>query len=305
MSIEITRAGKNSLLLDTPVMPAAGIFGFGDAYRGLIDVGKLGAVVTHPVTYHPWHPASGTRVIPLDSGVLVHTGLPNPGISRALARFRTAWDKLPVPVIMHVVATTPEHVARCASRIDSENAVDAIELGLNDDTPPALAQDFVRAALRLTEKPLLVRLPLQQAYELADPVADAGAGALVIAAPPRGTARDPHSGRLVPGRIYGPIVKPMVLRMVGQLAARADVPIIAAGGIHSAQDARDYMDAGARAVQVDSVTWVQPRMLEIIARDLGGLVVTREMGALRDEWYTGIGASTLGRQRAAQRGEDD
>jgi dihydroorotate dehydrogenase (NAD+) catalytic subunit len=304
MAIEITRPGKNSLILDTPVMPASGIFGFGDVYRGLIKLEKLGALVTNPVTYQPWQPASGTRVIPLDAGVLVHSGLPNLGISKTLAKYRTFWDKLPLPVILHIVATNVEQVGKCASRVDAEHAVDAIELGLNDDIGWKNAVDFVQAAVRHTEKPVLVRLPLQDAYELAQPVSDTGAGALVVAAPPRGTARDPYSGRLIPGRVYGPLVKPIVLRVVGQLVNRINIPVIGAGGIHSPQDARDYLNAGARAVQVDSVTWIEPHMLEVIARDLGGLVVTREIGAFPDEWNPGMGETTRQRRQESLK-EDD
>jgi dihydroorotate dehydrogenase (NAD+) catalytic subunit len=237
--------------------------------------------------------------------VLVHTGLPNPGISKVMSKYRDLWVKMPVPVIMHIVATTPEHVARCASRIESEDVIAAIELGLNDDTGPQTAENFVRAAARYTEKSIMVRLPMQNAYELAEPVTLAGAGALVVAAPPRGTARDPYSGQLVPGRIYGPMIKAMALRMVGQLAARITIPIIGAGGIHSPQDARDFINAGASAVQVDSVTWVEPKMLEIIARDLGGLTATRASHALGDEWYLGMGDSTVARRRDAMNAEDD
>lgn len=305
MTIQITRSDKNTLFIETPVMPASGVFGFGDVYRDIVNVEKLGAIVTNPVTYQPWMPASGTRVIPLDAGVLVHTGLPNPGISKIMSQYRGLWSKMPVPVILHVAATHTEHVGRCASRVEAEDMIAAIELGLNDDTGPQTAQDFVRAVLRHTEKPLLVRLPMQNAYELAEPVTDAGAGGLVVAAPPRGTARDPYSGRLVPGRIYGPLVKPMALRLVGQLASRSSIPLIGAGGIHSPQDARDFIEAGACAVQVDSVTWIEPKMLEIIARDLGGLTVTRANNALADEWYLGMGESTLARRRAALRAEDD
>lgn len=304
MAIEITRPGKNSLIIENPVMPASGILGFGDVYRTQIKLDKLGALVTNAVTYQPWNPASGTRVVPLDAGVLVHTGLPNPGISKVLTKYRTFWDKLPLPVILHVVATTPEQVGKCASRIETENAVDAIELGLNDDVGWKTAMEFVRAVVERTEKPLLVRLPLQDTYELAQPVADAGAGGLVVAAPPRGTARDPESGKLVPGRIYGPLIKPMVLRVVGQLMSRIDIPIIGAGGIHSASDARDYLDAGAVAVQVDSVTWIEPKMLEVIARDLGGLVITRESGALPDEWHEGMGETTRQKRKNILLGDD-
>jgi dihydroorotate dehydrogenase (NAD+) catalytic subunit len=286
-------------------MPAAGTLGFGDVYRGIIDINTLGALVTSPVTHKPWNPASGTRVIPLDAGVLVHTGLPNQGISKTVGQYRTAWEKLDVPVIMHIVATTVDDVARCASRIEAEDVISGIELGLNDDTSPEVAEDFIKAAIKNTEKPLLIRLPMQDAYELARPCADAGAGGLVVTAPPRGTARDPYSGRLVPGRIYGPMVKPMALRIVGQLANRIDIPIIGAGGVHSPQDARDFIEAGARAVQVDSVTWIEPKMLEIIAKDLGGLTVTRAIDAMGDEWYLGMTETTQTRNRKALSAEDD
>ena len=290
MAIEITRSGKHSLTVETPVMPAAGTLGFGDEYRKLINMDKLGAFVTNPVTYEPWSPSSGTRIVPLDAGVLVHTGLPNPGLSRVLKTYRDVWGGMPMPVILHLVATSPEQVRKCASRLDEEETVDAIELGLPDDLDWQDAAALVSAATRRAEKPVLVCLPLQDAAELAETVVEAGAHALVIGAAPRGTARDPLTGKLVSGRIYGPLVKPMALRTVGMLMRRVtEVPIIGCGGIHSPQDARDYLEAGARAVQVDSVTWIKPRMLERIARDLGGWIVTRATGAFPDEWHPDMG----------------
>lgn len=289
MAVEITRPGKNSLILETPVMPASGTFGYGEVYRDLVNVEKLGAIVTNPVTYDAWNPASGTRVIALDSGILMHTGLPNPGLNKVLKRYREQWIASSIPVIVHLIATTEEHVRKSAARLDEEEGVSAVELGLNDDIGWKSAEMFVKAAVERTEKPVIVRLPLHDAYEIAQPVADVGAAAVVVSAPPRGTARDPKTGKLVSGRIYGPIVKPIVLRVVGQLIRRIDIPIIGAGGIHSRQDARDYMDAGARAVQVDSLIWTRPHMLEVIGRDLGGWIVTRMAGALPDEWHEGMG----------------
>ncbi|NWG18215.1 MAG: hypothetical protein HXY41_16450 [Chloroflexi bacterium] len=305
MAMEITRPGKSSLIVESPVMPAAGTAGFGDEYKSLVKLEKLGALVTNPVTFQPWQPAGGTRVVPLDAGILVHTGLPNPGLSKVLDQYRQLWAGLPMPLILHLVGTTVEQVRQGAERIDRENSVDAVELGLNDDITWQEVEQLVKAAITHTEKPVLVRLPLGDTYTLARAADDAGAGALVIAAPPRGTARDPYTGRLVSGRLYGPLVKPLTLRVVGQMASKVDVPIIGAGGIHSQQDARDYMEAGARAVQVDSVTWVDPKMLEWIARDLGGLVLTRQAGALGDEWFPGIGITEQkAREEAARKSGD-
>ena len=290
MTFPVTRPGKTRLFLESPVMAAAGTFGYGTLYSGMVNYDKLGAIITNPVTYAPRRPANGPRMVPLDAGVLVHTGLPNSGVSNTIKRWRQKWSKLTPRLIMHLTATTLDEVEKAVRIIDRVDEIAAVELGLNDDIDGEAAADFTRKAVNGTEKPVLVRLPLHDAYEIAGPVADAGAGAVVIAGPPRGTAREPYSGQLVGGRVYGPMLKPLALRMVGQLARRLDdVPIIGAGGIHSPQDARDFLEAGAVAVQVDSVTWVLPRMIEIIGRDLSGLVLTRESGALADEWFTGIG----------------
>jgi dihydroorotate dehydrogenase (NAD+) catalytic subunit len=288
--IRITRTGKHSLVINSPVMPAAGVMGFANAYHNLIATEKLGAYITNPITYEAWSPASGTRVVPLDAGVLVHTGLPNPGLRGAIKEYSPIWRSMPIPVILHLVATTAEHIQRAVEMIDHEDSISAIELGLDDDIDSRQAAKLVKAAKNHAEKPILVRLPVNDAYEIAPAASDAGADALVIASAPRGTARDPRSGRLVSGRIYGPMVKPMVLRLVGVIARRIqDVPIIGAGGIHNLQDARDYLEAGAVAVQVDSATWVQPNLLERIARDLGGSLVTRASDAYPDEWHPDMG----------------
>ena len=290
MAIEITRPGKYSLILSTPVMPAAGTLGFADSYRRLINYDKLGALVTNPVTVDAWKPAAGTRMIPLDSGILLHTGLPNPGLSKTISRYRQAWSKLPIPVILHLVGTSIRQVERATQMLDDIDEVAAVELGLRDDIDEREALALARAASRM-EKPLLLRLPFYECWQLALPLAEAGVDALVVAAPPRGTARDPNTGRLVSGRVYGPLVKPMILRLVGRLRRQLppDLPIIGCGGIHSPQDARDYIEAGAVAVQVDTATWAQPKMLERVARDLGGWIATRHSDALPDEWHPDMG----------------
>ncbi len=268
MAIRITRHAKNSLIVESPVMNAAGTLGFGDEYRDLLDLDSLGAFVTNPISYAPRNPANGTRVAPLEGGVLVHTGLPNPGVSKVIEQHRAVWERLPMPVIAHVIVNTADEVQKCIAVLEREPIIAAVEFGLSDDINPAETEWYVRAAVSRMEKPMLVRLPFSATPDHFTAAIDAGASALVVCAPPRGTARD-QAGRLVAGRIYGPLVKPIILRMVGQLVRRfPQTPIIGMGGIHSPQDARDYLEAGAVAVQVDSLTWVMPKMLETIARDL-------------------------------------
>lgn len=296
--IEVTRGGKNPLTLANPVMAAAGTVGFdGAAYRDLIDLSKLGALVTNPITWQPRRVARGTRVVPLPAGVLVHTGLPNPGIRQVVTRYRERWARSLTPIIVHVMATMPTEVAQCVAALEGCAGVIGVEIGLHDQATPAEIGALVEAALSHTQLPVLVRVPLYSALETSRAAAEAGAGGVVVAAPPRGTARDPLSGQLVGGRVYGPWLKAQALRAVGQVARLVDVPVTGCGGIHSPDDAHDFLEAGAVAVQVDTVTWVQPRMLEIIARNLGGLELTRVAGALPDEWQPGMGETMRMRRK--------
>ena len=286
MSVRITRLSKHSLVVESPVMNATGTLGFGDQYRDLLDLNTLGAFVTNPLTYTPWNPATGTRVVPLDAGVLVHTGLPNPGLAKVIAQYRPVWERMSMPVIAHVVVNNAEEVRMSIGLLDREESIAAFELGLSDDISAAETEWYVRAVVDRVEKPVLVRMPFGALFDHFHAAIEGGADALVLCAPPRGTARD-QGGRLVAGRIYGPLIKPMVLRIVGQLARRfSGVPLIGAGGIHSAQDARDYLEAGAAAVQVDALTWIMPQLLETIARDLGGMEVTQRADGVDESLFS-------------------
>jgi dihydroorotate dehydrogenase (NAD+) catalytic subunit len=290
--IDITRNDKFVLSVNSPILLASGVAGFGGQYPPeLLALERIGALITNPVTYQAWSPVRGTRVVGLDAGVLVHTGLPNLGLERVVKEYARAWRALPTQIILHLVATQRADLQRSADLINRTEGIAGLELGLNDDIGIEKAVELVQAVRESIEKPFLVRLPMLDAYEIAEACADAGAGALVVCAPPRGTARDPHSKRLVQGRVYGALLKPMILRMVGVLRRRIDnsVPIIGAGGIHNPQDARDYLDAGAVAVQLDSLLWIQPKLVERIARDVTGGLVTRPYDALADEWHPDMG----------------
>ena len=292
MPILITRPGKYALFIHSPVMPAAGTLGFAMEYQQLLPLERLGAFVTNPITYQAWSPAGGTRVVPLDAGMLMHSGLPNPGVKRVIEKYRSNWAAYPVPVIAHLAGTTTDHVRHAARHLGEVDSIQAIELGLPDDISAEDAAHLFNSLRSSYEKPIIVRLPASETLAIAQSVADAGADALVVAAPPRGIARDPHSGRLVRGRVYGPLVKPMMMQLLDQLCQRlTDMPIIGAGGIHSPQDARDYLELGAVAVQIDSVTWVQPNLMARIARDLSSGLRTRGSDAYPDEWHADMSES--------------
>jgi dihydroorotate dehydrogenase (NAD+) catalytic subunit len=143
------------------------------------------------------------------------------------------------------------------------NRVAAVELGLSDEVSLAEIHGLVRAVRSTGEWPLLVRLPLARAVELAEATALAGADVLTIGAPPRGIVPQP-AGHLA-GRLYGPGILPLALRAVVQVRAMVSLPIIGAGGIHQLEDVQAFLRSGAQAVQLDSVVWWQPQRVNQIA----------------------------------------
>ncbi len=288
--IELAPGRKRSLTLKNPTMPAAGACGFGGEYAALVPLDRLGALVTNPITWTPRKPTRGPRAVPITGGVLLHTGLPNLGMQKTIRRYRAAWAASPIPVIVHLVATGPEDIYKCCAALDPIDAAAGIELGLHDAARGEDIAEMLDAARGATQLPLIVRLPMLRAAELALPAQDGGACALTVGAPPRGTARDPLSGDLVGGRLYGPWVKALALRAVGQVTSKVKIPVIGSGGIHARQDARDFIDgAGAVAVQIDAALWVQPSILKEVANELGGLDKTHAAASLPDEWFSDFG----------------
>lgn len=288
--IEVSRPGKNTLSLENPVIIAAGMMGFDpNTYRNLVKLEKLGAMITAPLSWKPRGPSRGTRAVPLASGLLLHTGLPNAGIRKVVKEYSTAWRNSPIPIIAHLIDSDEDHLFNSARELEGAENVVGIELGIREEALPEEIEALIDAAKKGSELPLIVKLPLFDAPWMADIAQQAGADAVTIASPPRGTERDPHSGFLVGGRMYGPFLKPMVMRAIGQTASFIKIPIIGCGGIHHPDDARDFMEAGAVAVQVDTLLWVAPYAVEIVARNVGGLEFTRAIGALEDEWEPGFG----------------
>ncbi|MGH2521159.1 MAG: nitronate monooxygenase [Anaerolineales bacterium] len=262
--LELAPHHKRGLALPNPVMNASGVLGFAGEYRGLIDFSRLGAFVTNALTYAPRTPAHAPNVVPLPNGVLIHTGLPNPGVRAALRRYNREWERLGLPVIVHLAATTPTDVARSVELLERAEGVSGIELGLRDEVAIEEVLNLIRAALG--GPPLLLRLPLARAAELCESAARAGADALVVGAPPRGSARVGEDE--VTGRLFGPENFPIALEAVRAVVGKnLGLPVIGAGGIFSVENARAMLEAGAVAVQVDAWVWNDPRRLEQLAAE--------------------------------------
>jgi len=236
---------KNDLFLEKPLMNAAGTLGFAPDPKGPLDPSGLGAFVTNPVSRGPRTPARGKRFKPYPGGFLLHSGLPNPGLRAVIQQNGKRWARATIPVIVHLLALEPTSLARMVERLEGFEGVMAIEVGLPPDVHPDTAFDFAQAAIG--ELPAILRLPLEQADKLAQAVIEAGASAVSLGAP-RGVLEGIH------GRMYGPGVFPLALRVVKKLAG-SGIPIIGAGGVYQPRDIEAMLGAGALAVQVDAVLW--------------------------------------------------
>ncbi len=236
---------KNDLFFDKPLMNAAGTLGFSPDPKNPVDLSQFGAFVTNPISHWPRTPARGTRLISFPGGFLLHSGLPNPGLTAVLKKHSNRWARSPVPVIVHLLALEPSSLAQMIERLEGVEGVMGIEVGLPPEIDRDAAYNFTQAALG--ELPAILRLPFEQADELTHIVTESGASAVSLAAP---------RGKLdgMSGRMYGPAVFPLALRAVEKLAG-IRIPIIGAGGVYQPQDVETMLTAGALGVQVDAVLW--------------------------------------------------
>jgi dihydroorotate dehydrogenase (NAD+) catalytic subunit len=252
--IELAPNGKRNLTLKHPLMVVA---------YSVPDT-NIGAMVTLPITLHARSGTPSPRVVEIPGGVLMRTGAANPGIEKMLREHRRAWASSSFPIIVAFASQGVRDWATMARRLEQVENVGGVELHFN---PTMDAVDAIRAVRAATELPILAKLDLDNAVDIAADCVAAGADALVIARPPRGMAM--VQGKPWYGRLYSPTTKPLVLRAIQEIRELGlEILIVACGGTHSADDVREFLAVGACAVELDSATWVDPSCVARIAAEL-------------------------------------
>lgn len=283
-----TRVGP--LALRNPVLPASGCFG--PELRSLVPVDRLGGVVTKTVfsdvrSGNPAHRLAETR-----DGMLNSVGIPSIGAGRWVAEVLPEYLACDAPVIVSIGGLGERDYARAAADLEG-TPVAAYELnlscpnleagGVELGADPAALTRTVAGVRAVTAVPLLVKLTPNVASiaDLARAAVDGGADAVVVANTFVGMAIDLHRRRPVLGNGIGgwsgPAAKPLILRMVWQVARAVDVPIIGCGGVADAYDVAEYLVAGASAVEVGTATFTRPQAMTEIVADLPD--VLDELGA--------------------------
>lgn len=254
---------KSDLLpLSLPLLNAAGSLGFMPDRRGPVDLGELGAFITNPISLQPRSPAQGTRLLDFPGGFLLHTGYPNPGFKKVLQHFGGYWARSPLPVLVHLLAEDPGEISEMVRRLEAVEGVIGVEIGIPPLASASLAAAMLQAAQG--ELPVVLRLPLERAAELAQAFAGSGPFAesyqrsgfgltAFSLAPPRGMLPD-QDGRLVQGRLYGPAIFPVAMAAV-RFLVELGLPVFGAGGLYGQPQVAAMLAAGAVAVQLDSFLW--------------------------------------------------
>ena len=270
MNTKVTIAG---IELKNPVMTASGTFGSGMEYCDFVDLNKLGAVVTKGVANVPWEGNPVPRVAETYGGMLNAIGLQNPGIDVFLKRDIPFLKQFDTRIIVNVCGKSIEDYLEVVERL-ADSGIDLLEINVScpNVKKGAIAfgqkadclYDITSQIKRRAKQPVVMKLSpnVTDITEMAKAAEAAGADGISLINTLTGMKIDVHRRRFVlankTGGLSGPAIKPVAVRMVYQAAQAVKIPVIGMGGIASAEDAIEFLLAGATAVAVGAMNFVNP-----------------------------------------------
>lgn len=274
--MNVTLAGVE---LKNPVMTASGTFGSGEEYSEFVDLNKLGAVVTKGVANVPWPGNPTPRITETASGMLNAIGLQNPGIDVFCERDIPFLKKFDTKIIVNVCGKTTEDYCEVVERLADE-PVDMLEInvscpnvkegGIAFGQDPKALEAITKEVKKYAKQPVIMKLSpnVTDVTEMARAAEAGGADVLSLINTITGMKIDINRRTFAlankTGGMSGPAVKPVAVRMVYQVANAVSLPIIGMGGIASAEDALEFIMAGATAVSVGTANFFEPRTTEMV-----------------------------------------
>ena len=271
MNTKVTIAGVE---FKNPVMTASGTFGSGMEYSDFVDLNKLGAVVTKGVANVPWPGNPTPRVAETYGGMLNAIGLQNPGIDVFIERDLAFLKNYDTKVIVNVCGKSVEDYIEVVEKLGDQDNVAMLEINVSCPNVKEGAIAFGQKADALmhitseikkkAKQPVIMKLSpnVTDITEMAKAAEAAGADAISLINTNTGMKNDINRTKLAlankTGGLSGPAIKPVAVRMVYQAANAVKIPIIGMGGIASAEDALEFIMAGATAVSVGAMNFVNP-----------------------------------------------
>ena len=270
MNLKVNLAGVE---LKNPVMTASGTFGSGMEYSEFVDLSRLGAVVTKGVANHPWPGNPTPRIAEVTGGMLNAIGLQNPGIDVFCERDIPFLKQYDTKIIVNVCGKTTEDYLEVVERLADE-PVDLLEIniscpnvkegGIAFGQDPKAVEAITKAVKEKAKQPVIMKLSpnVTDIVTMAKAAAAGGADVLSLINTLTGMKFDIHRRKFAlankTGGMSGPCVKPVAVRMVYQVAHAVSVPVIGMGGIQNAEDAIEFLMAGATAVSVGTANFHNP-----------------------------------------------
>ena len=264
----------NNLELPNPVMTASGTFGYGLEFADLVPLNEIGAIIVKGTTLHPREGNDYPRMAEVASGMLNCVGLQNKGVDYFCTEIYPKIKDIDTRIIVNVSGNSPDDYAACAARIDALGKIPAIELniscpnvkdgGMAFGVTCAGAASVVRAVRQRYHKTLIVKLSpnVTDIAEIARVCEAEGADSFSLINTLMGMAIDVERRKPVlsikTGGLSGPCVKPVALRMVWQVARAVKIPVIGLGGISCAEDAIEFLMAGATAIEIGTANFIDP-----------------------------------------------
>jgi dihydroorotate dehydrogenase (NAD+) catalytic subunit len=291
-----TRLGP--LTLQTPFLAASGTFGYGGEYSPIVDLSRVGAVVTKSLSVKPREGNPAPRIWETASGMLNAIGLENCGLESFVAHRVPELDRLPTKVLVNVVGDSVEDYAAICARLDGIGAVDGFEIniscpnvkhGCKFASDPKDCERLLKTLRPLTRKLLMVKLSpnVTDIAEIARAAVSGGADALSLINTLLGMAvniktRRPQIANIT-GGLSGPCVKPVAVRCVYQVAkACPGVPIVGIGGIRTLADALEFFIVGASAVQIGTTNYLDPDCLNRLPGELDQWLQEEKLASLKE-----------------------
>lgn len=294
-SIGVDLAG---VALATPVLIASGCAGTGKELHGLVELRRVGGIVSRTVTVEPREGSAPPRIVESASGVVWETGLQNPGVDAFVATELATLAAASSAVVVSIAGATLEEYVRITGVLQGRTGVAAIEVHLSGPDRelerPVLGThvdrvtEVVGAVARMSLVPVFAKLPgAVDVVPLAVAAARAGASGLTLCASPPALAIDAPASRPALGGaggwLSGPALKPLTLRALAEVhRALPRMPLVASGGIRTATDAVEAMLAGASAVQVGTATLVDPTAPVAIAKGIATELQRRAVASPAD-----------------------
>ena len=260
--------------LKNPVMTASGTFGSGREFSEFVDLNRLGAVVVKGVADKPWNGNPAPRIAEVYGGMLNSVGLQNPGVDYFIENDIPLLRKFDTKIIVNVCGHAIDEYVNVVTKLQGQD-VDLLELniscpnvsegGMAFGTDPTMVEKVVNEVKKVADKPLIVKLSpnVTSITDIAKAAVSGGADALSLINTLNGMKIDIYKRQPVlfrkTGGMSGPAVKPVAVRMVYEVCKAVDVPVIGMGGISNAEDAIEFIMAGATGVSIGTANFINPR----------------------------------------------